>query len=71
MCNRRKQGSCTTIFRAQNPGTRVAYLTLPDEANTRIEFIKRRNGGTTVRSGIVASKEWDGSNPVTVIDFGA
>ena len=62
---------CTTIFRAQNPGTRVAYLTLPDEANTRIEFIESAATAELIRSGIVASKEWDGTNPVTVIDFGA
>jgi len=61
---------CTTIFRAENPGTRVAYLTLPDEEGTRIEFIESSATAELIRSGIVATKEWDGSNPITVIDFG-
>lgn len=69
---RAESDGCTTIFRAQNPGTRVAYLTLPDEAETRIEFIESAATAELIRSGIVASKEWDGiTNPITEINFGA
>ena len=62
---------CQTIFRAQNPGTRVAYLTMPDEANTRIEFIESAATAELIKAGIAASTDWDGTNPINVIDFGA
>jgi hypothetical protein len=60
-----------TIFRAQNPGTRVAYLTLPDEADTRIEFIESASTADLIKAGIAATRDWDGTDPVTVIDFAA
>lgn len=62
---------CTTIFRAQNPGTRVAYLTLPDEAETRVEFIESPATAELIKSGIAASRDWDGTNPIHEIDFAA
>lgn len=65
-----KADGCTQIFSAENDVTRVAYLTLPDETATRIEFIESPATAELIRSGIVAAREWDGTNPITVIDFG-
>ncbi|MFE2772641.1 VOC family protein [Microbacterium resistens] len=68
---RAETDGCTTIFRAENPGSRVAYLTLPGEEGARIEFIESAAAADMIRVGIAASKDWDGRDPVQEIDFAA
>lgn len=60
-----------TVFRAENPGTRVAYLEMEGEAGVRFEYIESAATAQLMADGIAAAKSWDGSNPVQVIDFAA
>lgn len=54
-------------FRAENPGTRVAYLEMG--AGMRLEFIESQATAELIKEGAAAARVWDGSNPVRVIDF--
>lgn len=58
-----------TVFRAENPSTRVAYLEMAGEPGVRFEFIESAATAQLIEQGIAASRHWDGSNPVQVIDF--
>ena len=59
------------VFRAENPGTRVAYLEAEGEAGILFEFIESPGTRQLVQDGIKATRNWDGSNPIYVIDFAA
>ena len=59
------------LFTAQNPGTRVAYLQVPGEPGQLFEFICGADMRAMCAVGIAAARDWDGSDPVTVIDFAA
>ncbi|AHE54268.1 VOC family protein [Sphingomonas sanxanigenens] len=58
-----------TVFRAHSPGTRVAYLEAPGEAGILFEFIESGQTRQLIADGIAATRGWDGSNPIHVIDF--
>lgn len=58
-----------TSFRAESPGTRVAYLEMEGEPDVRLEFIESPATAELIRAGIAASRDWDGSDPVRIIDF--
>lgn len=59
------------VFRAQNAATRVAYLEAPDEKGVFFEFIEGAGTRKMFEDGRAATRDWDGSNPITVIDFAA
>jgi hypothetical protein len=59
------------VFRAENPGTRVAYLQAPGENGLLFEFIESEATAQLIRDGIAATRNWDGTNPIHVIDFEA
>ena len=59
------------LFTAQNPATRVAYLQVPGEPGQLFEFICGADMRAMCAVGIAAARDWDGSDPVTVIDFAA
>lgn len=61
----------TLAFEAGNPGTKVAYLESPDEPGVLFEYIESPATRTLIAEGVAATRDWDGSNPVTVIDFAA
>lgn len=56
-------------FEAENPGTRVAYMESDDDPGVLYEFIESESTRGLIEQGIAATRNWDGSNPVTVIDF--
>ncbi|WP_238475198.1 VOC family protein [Sphingomonas cavernae] len=66
-------GGFAPVFRAEDGSgaTRVAYLEAPENPAMLLELIEAtppiREGFET---GIAAARAWDGSDPVTVIDFG-
>ncbi|MGF7147454.1 catechol 2,3-dioxygenase-like lactoylglutathione lyase family enzyme [Sphingomonas zeicaulis] len=60
-----------TLFRAESPGTRVAYLEAPGEAGILFEFIESAQTRQLIADGIAATRVWDGSDPIRVIDFAA
>lgn len=57
------------IFQAQNPGTRVAYFAVPGQPDTRFEYIEGAGLAGMIADGIAATRDWDGTNAVHVIDF--
>lgn len=59
------------IFRAESPGTRVAYLQAPGEKGIFFEYIESAQTRQLIADGIAATRTWDGSDPVQVIDFEA
>lgn len=59
------------VFRAESPGTRVAYLEAEGETGLLFEFIESPTTRELVSSGIAATRNWDGTNPIHVIDFAA
>ena len=59
------------LFEASNPTTRVAYLEAPGESGLLYEFIEGAGMREMVAAGIAMARDWDGSDPVTVIDLGA
>lgn len=61
----------STVFTATNPASSVAYMERPGEPGLLFEFIESPATREMMNAGIVASKKWDGSNPVHVIDFAA
>ena len=61
----------SVVFRAESPGTRVAYLEAQDEKGILFEFIESEGTQALITSGIAATRNWDGTNPIHVIDFEA
>lgn len=57
------------LFRAESPGTRVAYLEAPGEDGLLFEYIESASTRELIKQGIVATRDWDGTNPVHEIDF--
>lgn len=60
-----------TRFTAANPTTRVAYLADPATPGALIELIESAVTADLIVQGIAASRDWDGSNPVTEYDLSA
>lgn len=61
----------SVVFRAESPGTRVAYLEAQDEKGIFFEFIESEGTKTLIADGIAATRNWDGTYPIHVIDFEA
>lgn len=61
----------TVAFEAENPATRVAYMEDRAEPGVLFEIIEGASMRAMIDDGIAASRDWDGSNPVTVIDLAA
>lgn len=59
------------VLRAESPGTRVAYLEAPGEKGIFFEYIESAQTRQLIADGIAATRAWDGSNPIHVIDFEA
>lgn len=59
------------VFAASNPGTKVAYLEAENEPGVLFEFIESPATRAMIDEGIAATKAWDGTNPINVIDFAA
>ncbi|MCB1677573.1 MAG: VOC family protein [Halioglobus sp.] len=59
----------TVAFRAENAAVRVVYLESPDEPGVLFEFIEGTGQRELIQQGIAAVRDWDGCNPVHVIDF--
>jgi methylmalonyl-CoA/ethylmalonyl-CoA epimerase len=57
------------VFRAGSPGTEVAYFTMGDQPGMMFEFIESRTTRELMDAGIAATRVWDGSDPITVIDL--
>lgn len=57
------------VFQAESPGTRVAYLEADGEPGILFEFIEGPSTAQLIVEGIAATQNWDGTNPVHVIDF--
>ena len=64
-------GGMEVLFTAHNPATRVAYLRVPGEPGQLFEFICGPDMRGMCEAGMAAARDWDGSDPVTVIDFAA
>ncbi|WP_380872829.1 glyoxalase [Sphingomonas sp. DBB INV C78] len=58
-------------FAASSPGTHVAYMEADGEPGVLFEFIESPATRDMIGAGIIATKNWDGTNPVHVIDFAA
>ncbi len=59
------------VFKAANPGTRVAYMEIDDQPGMMFEFIESAQTREMVKAGLAATRNWDGTNPITVFDLGA
>lgn len=59
------------VFKAGSPGTRVAYMEIDDQRGMMFEFIESPTTRELMDSGIAATRTWDGTNPITVIDLAA
>jgi methylmalonyl-CoA/ethylmalonyl-CoA epimerase len=59
------------VFNAGSPGTRVAYMEIDDQPGMMYEFIESSETRGLITAGIAATRNWDGTNPVTVIDLAA
>jgi methylmalonyl-CoA/ethylmalonyl-CoA epimerase len=57
------------VFRAESPGTRVAYFEADGEPGLLFEFIESAATRQLILDGRAAAKAWDGGDPVRVIDF--
>lgn len=57
------------VFAAGNATTRVAYLEIPGQAGVLYELIEGAGMRAMIDAGIAASRVWDGTDPVTVIDM--
>ncbi len=57
------------VFRGETPGTRVAYFEIDDQPGMMFEFIESPMTRGLMDSGIAATKNWDGSAPITIIDM--
>lgn len=56
------------VFEASNPATRVAYLENEAEPGVFYEVIHGIGMRELIQQGIEAARNWDGSNPIHVID---
>ena len=65
------EGGMELLFTAHNPATRVAYLRAPGQPGQLFEFICGADMRGMCDAGIAAARNWDGADPVTVIDFAA
>ena len=65
------EGGMELLFAAHNPATRVAYLSAPGQPGQLFEFICGPDMRALCVAGIAAARDWDGTDPVTVIDFAA
>ena len=65
------KGGMELLFTAHNPATRVAYLSAPGQPGQLFEFICGPDMRAMCEAGIAAARDWDGADPVTVIDFAA
>lgn len=60
------------VFRADSPGTRVAYFRSTDDPGVLLEFIESADTRQLVTDGLVATKEWDGTEPaIHIVDLAA
>ena len=59
------------VFKAGSPGTNVAYLETDGQRGMMFEFIESPITRELIASGIAATKIWDGSDPVTIVDMAA
>jgi catechol 2,3-dioxygenase-like lactoylglutathione lyase family enzyme len=59
------------VLRAESPGTRVAYLEMIGGDGQLFEFIESALTKQMMIDGIAATRLWDGSNPIHIIDFEA
>ena len=57
------------VFHAGNEGTQVAYFEMPDQPGMMYEFIESPATRAMMDAGIEATRNWDGSNPITEIDM--
>ena len=57
------------LHRAESPGTRVAYFEALGEEGILFEYIESAATRQLIADGIVATRQWDGTNPVHEIDF--
>ncbi len=57
------------VFKATGPGTRVAYMEIDDQPGMMFEFIESAQTRALMRDGLAASRNWDGTNAVTIFDF--
>ena len=57
--------------RADSPGNRVAYLEGEGEKGVLFEFIENEALKQLIAEGIAASRNWDGTDPIHIIDFEA
>lgn len=57
------------VFRAESPGLRVAYLQPPGESGVLFEILEGESQRELIVHGIAAARNWDGSNPVQIIDL--
>lgn len=58
-------------FEASNPATRVAYMEADDEPGLLFEFIQGDGTRAVITAGVAATRNWDGGNPVHIIDLSA
>ncbi|QBQ97173.1 VOC family protein [Paraburkholderia pallida] len=56
------------VFEASNPATRVAYFEDASEPGVRYEVIHGAGMREMIQQGIAAARDWDGTNPIHVID---
>lgn len=57
----------TITFAAENPGMRVAYLESDEEPGVRYELLEAPYMRGMIDAGIAATRDWDGSDPVTLM----
>jgi catechol 2,3-dioxygenase-like lactoylglutathione lyase family enzyme len=56
------------VFEASNPATRVAYFEDEAEPGVFYEVIQGTGMRELIQQGIAAARNWDGSDPIHVID---
>lgn len=59
----------TQVFSAANAASRVAYFQPPGMPGLLYEYIEGEGMRTMVAAGIAAARDWDGTNPTTIIDM--
>ena len=58
------------VFTAENPTTRVAYLSAPGQQGVLFELIESAVTRELITTGRAQAKTWDGSNPIVEFDLG-
>ena len=66
---RAKARGLTPAFEAHNAAVNVAYLEAKGQPGVLFEFIQGAGQRDMVAAGIKTARSWDGSNPITTIDF--